>query len=263
MVGKKIKLLVCIIVSSYFCFAKSINIRIAENNSAIRIMKSLYSSYDSKKKGSVWICNDTAMLHQYKINNKIEFLSKILSCDSLLHDGIKTYYSVISSVPNDDEYQCHECGAIEEFVVFNTERDNLKLVYKNQFAKWGSWGGGPIFNVTKVGDKFLYLFKPGTTFSGTTVENIMIYSFYNSLFKKLLFIKEAAKDNEGDCDKKIPGSCYGYNYTINFADPSKEYSDIILNTKGTAKKSGKIVSMASSKVYHFNNGQYGLIYNKN
>jgi hypothetical protein len=239
------------------CHAQFQNKKLGGNEKSIkRIMEFLYSNYDTNKHRSVWLTSDTSILNEYSINSKFEILSKALSCDSSFENGIKEYYLVVSSIPNKSEYQCHECAPVEEFFICSEIGSNLKLSYKKKINMLGNWGENCPFEAKKVGKSLIYIFKPGTTSAGITAESVMIYAYFNAEFKKLLYLKDAYMDNDGDCDLSVQNSCWKYEYKISFIDSTKSYSNFILLKKGTFKKGKKLLKIDSHEIYKFTNGVY-------
>jgi hypothetical protein len=101
-----------------------------------------------------------------------------------------------------------------------------------------------------------FLFRPGFTSQGMTVENLMLFSFYKGDFKNMLIVKNAYMDNSGNCDENVKNDCWQYDCSVNFSKSEKDYYDVEITEKGTIKKNGKLDKVDSKQGYSFIDGIY-------
>lgn len=224
---------------------------------AKKIMQGLYRDYNVKDKTAAWLCNNPDKLAKFKVSGDTKFSSKLLFLDSITVKGVKQLYVITSSRPDGDEFVCHSCAPLEEVFIFEKDAPAWRLIYRKIFDQVGSFGESPEFTLKKLGtDSYGFLINPGFTGQGIEEQSIGMYSYYQAEFKSILTIPEVAMDNKGACDDKVPGSCWGYDYTLIFATTPANYNDIILTKKGTESKDGKVMPVDTTIKYQFAGNAY-------
>jgi hypothetical protein len=227
------------------------------NPTAQNIMTGLYNDYDAKSKTSGWLCSNFDKLSKFKVSGYRKFTSQLLFADSVTSRGIKQLYIIISSRPDGDDYTCHACAPIEEVFIFEKQETKWRLTYRKIFDNIGSEGVAPKFALQKLGpDNYAFIAAPGGTGQGLTTENLMMYSYYQGDFNNILTVQDVAGDNSGECDAKVAGSCWSYNYTLTVANKPASYNDILLNKKGTENRDGKVMPLDTTINFQFAGNKY-------
>ncbi len=217
------------------------------------VMNNVYLDSKNKINQYYWFTKDREILNNLLISENDTIFSNNVFLDSIIFDNNTWLILLTENKPKD--FNFHSSAPYLEIIVFEKNENKWILSFRNLFARLGSWGQIPRFELKQIGkDRYGILFFMGYTNQGYTVENLLLYAINRKEINNVLEIKDAAMDNKGAANEKK----WGYKYDIRFIDSNLEYYDINFSTKGTYldDDSGKIKTINKEIVYSFQNEGY-------